>query len=73
MTNSIITKVQNYLLEGNALTVKTCWIKFGTTEMRKIASRLRRRGFNVVTKQMTDTLTDGREVRFNEYRILKTA
>lgn len=73
MTNSIMTKVQNYLLEGNSLTVKTCWMKFGTTEMRKIASRLRRRGFNVVTKQMTDTLTDGREVRFNEYRILKTA
>lgn len=73
MTNSIINNVTKYLLEGNALTVKTCWIKFGTTEMRKIASRLRRRGFNVVTKQMTDTSADGREVRFNEYRILKSA
>ena len=72
MNNSIINNVTKYLLDGNALTVKTCWIKFETTEMRKIASRLRKRGFNVVTKQMTDTSADGREVRFNEYRILKT-
>lgn len=64
-----MTKVQDYLLEGNALTVKTCWVKFGTTEMRKIASRLRRRGHNVVTRQLTDRLADGREVKFNEYSI----
>lgn len=55
MANSIINNVTKYLLEGNALTVKTCWVRFGTTEMRKIASRLRKRGFNVVTKQLTDT------------------
>jgi hypothetical protein len=73
MTNSIINNVTKYLLDGNALTVKTCWVRFGTTELRKIASRLRKRGFNVVTKQLTDTTADGREVRFNEYRILKTA
>lgn len=70
MTNdTIIRSVTNYLLQGGALTVKTCWVKFGTTEMRKIASRLRKRGHNVVTRQLTDILPNGREVKFNEYRI----
>ena len=71
--DTILNEVKTYLLNGGALTVKSCWQKFGTTEMRKIASRLRQRGHNIVTKQLTDTLPDGREVRFNEYRILKTA
>lgn len=66
---AIINKVTSYLLSGNALTVKSCWAKFGTTELRKIASRLRKRGHKVETRQLTDILPDGRPVKFNEYRI----
>jgi hypothetical protein len=71
--DTILNNVKTYLLNGGSLTVKSCWQMFGTTEMRKIASRLRQRGLNVVTRQLTDTTADGRVVRFNEYRILKTA
>lgn len=67
--DAIINKVTTYLINGGSLTVKSCWAKFGTTELRKIASRLRRRGYKVETKPMTDILPDGRTVRFNEYRI----
>jgi hypothetical protein len=70
---TILNNVKTYLLNGGALTVKSCWQMFGTTELRKIASRLRQRGLNVVTRQLTDTMADGRVVRFNEYRILKSA
>lgn len=71
--SSIINKVTAYLLNGGTLTVKSCWMMFGTTEMRKIASRLRKRGHKVATREVTDTANDGREVRFNEYRIIKEA
>lgn len=70
-SESIINKVTAYLLNGGALTVKSCWAKFGTTEMRKIASRLRERGHKVVTKELTEMSNDGRTLRFNEYRIAK--
>lgn len=65
---TIISQVKSYLINGGALTVKTCWVKFGTTELRKIVSRLRKDGLNIEDKILTDTLPDGREVRFKEYR-----
>jgi hypothetical protein len=67
--NSPLNQVKAYLLNGGALTVKSCWQLFGTTEMRKIASRLRQQGHNIVTTRLTDILPDGRSVQFNEYRI----
>lgn len=72
-SESVINKVTAYLLNGGTLTVKSCWMMFGTTEMRKIASRLRKRGHKVATREVTGTANDGREVRFNEYRIIKEA
>lgn len=70
MTTPIINQVTAYLVNGGALTVKSCWAKFGTTELRKIASRLRKRGYEVKTRTLTDKLPCGREVRFNEYRVI---
>lgn len=66
---TIINQVATHLVNGGALTVKTCWVKFGTTELRKIVSRLRKRGHRVTTTQLTEMLPNGREVRYNEYRI----
>lgn len=68
---AIINQVKKHFVNGGTLTVKTCWVKFGTTELRKIVSRLRRKGFNIESKQLTDTLPNGKEVRFNEYRLTK--
>lgn len=58
-----------YLLKGGRLTVKTAWKKFGTSEFRRIVSRLKDRGFPVIAdKQYGETKT-GRRVWFNEYRM----
>lgn len=40
---------------------------FETTELRRIVSRLKDRGFPVVAETQYDTTKTGRRVRFNEY------
>lgn len=58
-----------YLLAGGRLTVQKAIQMFDTTELRRIVSRLKDRGFPVVAdKQYGETKT-GRRVRFNEYRM----
>lgn len=58
-----------YLLAGGRLTVQKAIQMFDTTELRRIVSRLKDRGFPVVAdKQYGETKT-GRRVWFNEYRM----
>lgn len=56
-----------YLLGGGRLTVQKAIQMFDTTELRRIVSRLKDRGFPVVAdKQYGETKT-GRRVQFKEY------
>lgn len=58
-----------YLLAGGRLTVQKAIQMFDTTELRRIVSRLKDRGFPVVAdKQYGETKT-GRRVQFKEYFI----
>lgn len=58
-----------YLLAGGRLTVQKAIQMFDTTELRRIVSRLKDRGFPVIAdKQYGETKT-GRRVWFNEYRM----
>lgn len=58
-----------YRLAGGRLTVQKAIQMFDTTELRRIVSRLKDRGFPVVAdKQYGETKT-GRRVRFKEYFI----
>lgn len=56
-----------YFLGGGKLTVQKAIRMFETTELRRIVSRLKDRGFPVVAETQYDTTKTGRRVRFNEY------
>ena len=58
-----------YLMAGGRLTVQKAIQMFDTTELRRIVSRLKDRGFPVIAdKQYGETKT-GRRVQFKEYFI----
>lgn len=60
-----------YLLNGGRLTVQRAFGMFHTTELRKIVSRLRRRGHLIKSERCSAVTEDGRQVMFNEYYIDK--
>ena len=64
---NIIQQILAYFQQGGRLTVQKAFRLFHTTELRKIVSRLRRRGYDIRAKVMCDETADGRKVRFNEY------
>lgn len=59
-----------YLLKGGRLTVKTAWKKFGTSEFRRIVSRLKKKGYKFGSRWMEGTTPDGRQVRFKEHFLI---
>lgn len=59
--------VLSYLSQGGRLTVRKAERLFHTTELRRIISRLRRKGY-VICDTTVHTLTaDGRYTSFKEY------
>lgn len=58
-----------YLLAGGRLTVQKAIQMFDTTELRRIVSRLRDRGFPVIADRQCGETKTGRRVWFNEYRM----
>lgn len=56
-----------YFQQGGRLTVIRAIQMFHTTELRRIVCRLRKMGYPIVSKQMSDTTQDGRIVTFKEY------
>lgn len=55
------------LMAGERLTVQKAFRLFHTTELRKIVSRLRRKGYDVRAVRKYKETIDGRRVTFNEY------
>lgn len=55
------------LQSGERLTVQSAFKMFHTTELRKIVSRLRRRGYDIRATKRTRACADGRRVWFHEY------
>lgn len=55
------------LESGERLTVQKCFRIFHTTELRKIVSRLRQRGYDIRATRKFRDAADGRKVWFNEY------
>ena len=54
-------------MSGERLTVQKAFRLFHTTELRKIVSRLRRKGYNIRAERKHKESLDGRHVMFNEY------
>ena len=43
-------QIAAYFRKGGRLTVKRAWDMFGTTELRRIVSRLRKGGMDIVSR-----------------------
>lgn len=61
------SKILAYLKQGGRLTVQKASYLFSTTELRRIVSRLRERGYPIRDRRLNATLSDGRQVQFKEY------
>lgn len=55
------------LMSGERLSVQKAFRLFHTTELRKVISRLRRRGHDIRSEKRTGLTYDGRQVTYNEY------
>ena len=55
------------LMSGERLSVQKAFRLFHTTELRKVVSRLRRRGYDIRSEKRTKQSLDGRQVTYNEY------
>lgn len=67
MTHDPQNKILAYLLKGGRLTVQKAIILFCTTELRRIISRLRKRGHPICDRRLNATTSDGRQTQFKEY------
>lgn len=57
------------MLQGERYTVQKAFRIFHTTELHKIVSRLRRKGYDIRAERQTRETADGRKVTFHEYYI----
>ena len=60
-------QIAAYFRKGGRLTVKRAWDMFGTTELRRIVSRLRKGGMDIVSRWVSIETRDGRQQRVKEY------
>lgn len=58
-----------YFIGGGSLTVKKAWQLFGTTELRKVVSRLKDKGYPISSEWITDTSARGVTNRIKLYRM----
>lgn len=56
------------LLQGGSLSVQEAFRRFHTTELRKVIDRLRKRGYEIITR-WEDGTRDGRAIRYKRYSI----
>lgn len=68
--NAINQQILKYLKEGNSITVQQAMRFFGTTELRKIVSRFRRKGY-VIKGTPTFKESNGRQVMFYTYSLVQ--
>lgn len=68
-TDAINGKILKYLLDGHSITVQQAMRYFGTTELRKIVSRFRRKGYNIKGSP-TYKNANGRTVMFFTYSLV---
>lgn len=67
MKRSPQREILAYMAQGGRLTVIRAERLFSTTELRRIVSRLRKRGFTVCADRQTGVTKDGRRTQYNEY------
>lgn len=66
-------EILSYLLAGGRLTVQKAWRMFHTTELRRIVSRLKRKGHPIVDEWKYSEAQGGEKVKFKEYYMAQTS
>ncbi len=52
-------QIKQYFLDGGVLTVKSALLKFGTTELRRVVSRLRKQGMDIASEKINHLYEKG--------------
>lgn len=52
--NTAQNLILDYFMRGHSLTVVSCRERFHTTELRRVVSRLRKRGYDVIGRWKTE-------------------
>lgn len=63
------TQILSFLMNGGMLTVTRAQRLFHTTELRRIVSRLRKKGYPICAERQSGMTKDGRAIRYKEYYI----
>lgn len=63
--------IREYLAKGGTLTVQQAFRKFHTTELRKVVTRLRRKG-DCIMDRWTSSSSEGRTSRYKIYYMAAT-
>ncbi|WP_317319160.1 helix-turn-helix domain-containing protein [Alistipes communis] len=64
--------IRDYLMQGGTLTVQQAFRRFHTTELRKVVTRLRRKGDTIVSRWTDGQSIDGRRSRYKVYYMIRT-
>lgn len=70
--NNPQVQIQDYLARGGTLTVQQAFRMFHTTELRKIMTRLKRKGY-IILDRWTDSEKDGRKSRYKVYYMISNS
>lgn len=62
--------IREHLAQGGTLTVQQAFHQFGTTELRKVVARLRRKG-DIISDRWTSSESEGRKSRYKIYYMVK--
>lgn len=73
MTHDPQREILAYLIKGGRLTVQKASRIFETTELRRIVSRLRKKGHTICARKCSDVTRSGRTTQFNEYYMMSTS
>lgn len=65
-------QIRNYLMQGGTLTVQQAFRRFHTTELRKVVTRLRRKGDTIISRWTDSVSSDGRRSRYKVYCMIQT-
>lgn len=66
------SRIREYLASGGTLTVQQAFRMFHTTELRKVITRLRRKG-DCIIDRWTNSDCDGRTSRYKVYYMAATS
>ena len=67
------SRIREYLAQGGTLTVQQAFRMFHTTELRKVVTRLKRKGDCIMGRWTSSSTDEGRTSRYKIYYMTATS